>query len=306
MIAREADWNDWRYFLEVARSGSTLAAARTLRVSQTTVARRVAALEEVLGLHLFERRPAGYALTDGGQRLVAGAELVEQAALSLQERSRAHGREASGTVRLTTEEIFASCLIAPHLRDLHERFPDIRIEFDTTMAVRDLGAGEADIALRSSREEQPAGLVGRVICWDGWTLYCSRDYAARYGVPASIGDLHNHQIVGGGGGGLAREYGEWLEQAGLTHRVTMEQGSATGLLTAVRTGIGVAVLPCIVADAEPDLIRCAPPPRQEERHLWLLTHERVRHNPAVRAVIDFLYERLIDHVHRIEDQPKAA
>ena len=55
-----------------------------------------------------------------------------------------------------------------------------------------------------------------------------------------------------------------------------------------------------------DLIRCAPPPREEERHLWLLTHERVRHNPAVRAVIDFLYERLINHVHRIADQPKAA
>jgi DNA-binding transcriptional LysR family regulator len=306
MIAREADWNDWRYFLEVARSGSTLAAGRTLRVSQTTVARRVAALEEALGSPLFERRPAGYALTDAGSSLVTQAEAIETAALAAQESARARQRQASGTVRLTTEEIFASCLIAPHLRDLHERFPKVRIEFDTTMAVRDLGTGEADIALRSTRDDQPAGLVGRVICWDGWTLYCSRDYAARHGVPASIEDLQNHQIIGGGGGGLAREYGEWLEQAGLTHRVTMEQGSATGLLTAVRTGIGIAVLPCIVADAEPDLIRCAPPPRDEERHLWLLTHERVRHDPAVRAVIDFLYARLSAHVHRLEEQPEAA
>ena len=306
MMGREADWNDWRYFLEVARSGSTLAAGRSLRVSQTTVARRISALEESLGLPLFERRAAGYALTDGGKTLVMQAELLEQSALAAQEQARAHGREASGTVRFTTEEIFASCLIAPHLRDLHDRYPNIRIEFDTTMAIRDLGAGEADMALRSSHDDQPAGLVGRVICWDGWTLYCSRDYAARHGVPHSIGDLQSHSIIGGGGGGLAREYGEWLEQAGLTHRVTMEQGSATGLLTAVRTGIGIAVLPCIVADAEPDLIRCAPPPRQVERHLWLLTHERVRHNPAVRAVIDFLYERLIDHVHKIEGQAEAA
>jgi DNA-binding transcriptional LysR family regulator len=305
MTGREADWNDWRYFLEVARSGSTLAAARTLRVSQTTVARRVAALEEALGMPLFERRSAGYALTEGGRGLVAPAEALEHAALSAAENARARGRQASGTVRLTTEEVFASCLVAPHLRDLHERYPDVRIEIDSTPLNRDLGSGEADIALRSTSHEQPAGLVGRVICWDGWTLYCSRDYAARHGVPRSIGDLQNHQIVGGGGGGLAREYGEWLEHAGLTHRVTMEQGSAIGLLTSVRTGLGIAVLPCIVADAEPDLIRCAPP-HDEKRHLWLLTHERVRHDPAVRAVIDFLYERLISHVHQIEARPQAA
>jgi molybdate transport repressor ModE-like protein len=306
MSEREADWNDWRYFLEVARSGSTLAAARTLRVSQTTVARRVAALEETLGSPLFERRPAGYALTEAGSALVTQVEDIEAAALAAQNSARARRRQTSGTVRLTTEEVFASCLIAPHLRDLHERYPEVRIEIDSTPLNRDLGSGEADIALRSTSHEQPAGLVGRVICWDGWTLYCSRDYAARHGVPHSIEELQHHQIIGGGGGGLAREYGEWLEQAGLTHRVTMEQGSATGLLTAVRTGIGIAVLPCIVADAEPDLIRCAPPPRDDERYLWLLTHERVRHDPAVRAVIDFLYERLSAHVHRLEEQPKAA
>jgi DNA-binding transcriptional LysR family regulator len=306
MAEPAADWNDWRYFLEVARSGSTLSAARVLHVSQTTVARRVAALEEALGLVLFERRTAGYATTAAGAALLEQARLLEQAALGIEQKARAQGREAVGTVRLTTEEVFASCLIAPHLRDLHDRFPNIRLEIDTTPLLRDLGAGEADIALRSTSRQQPAGLVGRVICWDGWTLYCSRDYAARNGVPNSIPDLQHHAIIGGGGGHLALEYGEWLEHAGLSHRVTMEQGSATGLLTSVRTGLGIAVLPCIVADAEPDLIRCAPPPRDEERHLWLVTHERVRHNPAVRAVIDFLYERLIAHVHHIEEQPQAA
>ena len=64
------DWNDLKYFLAVARGGSTLAASRALRVSQTTVARRIAALEEAVGLTLFEKRPAGYALTPAGSELL--------------------------------------------------------------------------------------------------------------------------------------------------------------------------------------------------------------------------------------------
>ena len=298
-MQREADWNDWRAFLAVARSGSTLAAARALRISQTTVARRIAGLEEALGLTLFERRPAGYVPTAAGTGMIAGAEAIEQAALGLEARARAASRVIEGIVRITTEEIFSTALLAPHLLELRERLPAIRIEIDNGVGLRDLGAGEADIALRSMRHAVGGGLVGRVIARDDWTLYCSRGYAARHGVPTSIPALKDHVIVGGGGGMLAREYGEWIAAAGLEDRVTIQQGSATGLLTAVRTGLGIAALPCIVADALPDLIRCAPPPH-DQREMWLLTHERVRHQPAVRAVIDFLYDRLIAHVRGLQ------
>ena len=305
MTGREADWNDWRYFLEVARSGSTLAAAKTLHVSQTTVARRVAALEEALGLPLFERRAAGYALTAAGEGLVSQADELERAALAIEQQARAHGRDASGTVRLSSEDIFIIGLISRYLPELHARFPAIRLELDSTPGVRDLGAGEADVALRSLKTGQPSGVIGRVISADHWTLYCSRDYAARHGVPTTIEALRDHEIIGGGGGQLAREYGEWLAQAGLLDRVTIEQGTAIGLLTAARTGLGIAVLPCIIADGEPDLIRCAPPPK-EDRKLWLVTHERVRHNPAVRAVIDFLYDRLVAHARQLKGLKEAA
>ena len=299
------DWNDWRYFLSVARSGSTLAAARELRVSQTTVARRIAALEQALSLTLFERRPGGYAITEAGQSLLAHAVELEESALGIEQKARAHGREASGSVRLSAEDIFNIGLISPQIPGLHQRYPAIRIELDSTPGLRDLGAGEADIALRSTTTAQPAGVVGRVICRDDWTLYCSRDYAERKGLPASIEDLRNHEIIGGGGGQLAREYGAWLSQAGLLDRVTIEQSTAIGLLTAARTGLGIAVLPCVIAEAEPDLIRCVPP-MEEKRQLWLVTHERVRRNPAVRAVIDFLYERLTAHVRRLWDVKEAA
>lgn len=290
------DWNDLRYFLAVAREGSTLAAGRALRVSQTTVARRIAALERAVGFPLFDKKQAGYAPTPAGEALLPLAERVEVEAQQFADAAGARTREVSGKVRITTEEIYAMGLLAPLLRELHDLHPDILIELDTGQQVRDLGDGEADIALRSSSDEQPAGTVGRSLGADDWTLYCSRDYAARHGVPASVQELRNHAIVGGGGGNLWIQYQAWLKSLGLEDKVAMHHATSTGLLSAVRSGFGIAVLPCVVADADPDLIRCIEPRANHGRVLWLLTHERIRHEPRIRAVIDFLYERLKKHV----------
>jgi DNA-binding transcriptional LysR family regulator len=286
------DWNDLRYFLAVARGGSTLAAGRALRVSQTTVARRIAALEEAVKLTLFEKRPAGYALTPAGIELLAHAESVESAALKFDAAAAASTRDLSGTVRLTTEEVLAMTVLAPMLRELHDLHPGIHIDIDAAQTIRDLGGGEADIALRSTSHPQPAGVVGRRLCKDDWTLYCSRDYAARHGVPKSKEDLKNHALVGGGGGNLWRAYSAWIKELGLEDQVAVQHGSSAGLLSGVRSGFGIAVLPCMVGDGDPDLIRCLPPREDHGRVLWLLTHERVRHAPRVRTTIDFLYERL--------------
>jgi len=301
------DWNDLRYFLAVAREGSTLAAARSLRTSQTTVARRIAALEQALGFPLFDKRQAGYALAPAGKDLIARAEEVERAATGFGDAAAAQSRDVSGTVKITTEEVYAITLLAPMLAELHQRHPAIRIELDTSQTVRDLGAGEADISLRATKEQhQPAGIVGRQLCIDDWALYCSRAYAAQHGAPATIDELRNHPIIGGGGGNLWRHYQAWLKQLGLEDRVAMHHGNSTGLLSAVRSGFGIAVLPCIVADCDAELIRCIPPREDHGRILWLLTHERVRRTPRVRAVIDFLYVRLSRHVRRLEAKQAAA
>ena len=293
-MAAVLDWNDLRYFLAVARGGSTLAAGRALRISQTTVARRITALEEALKLSLFDRRQAGYTLTPDGEQLLVCAEEVEAAAVRFSDAAAARTRDLSGTVRLTADEILASPLLVPMLRDLHDVHPGIHIELDASSAVLDLGAGEADISLRSSSEDQPAGIVGRRICTDDWTLYCSREYAERKGVPQSREELKQHAIIGGGSGNLWRHYQAWLKSLDLEDQVAVHYGSSTGLLAGVRSGVGMSVLPCIVAENEPDLIRCLPPREGHGRTLWLLTHERVRHSPAVRTVIDFLYGRLIE------------
>ena len=286
------DWNDLRTFLAVAETGSTLAAGKRLRVSQTTAARRVAALEAALGLTLFERRQAGYVLTPIGEELVDKARAVEAAAGALAEAAATKTREISGTVRLTTQEFFAVSVLAPILRELHDVYPDIRIELDTGEELRDLASGEAEVALRTCSRLEGGGLVGRRIADDRWAFYCSRGYAEAHGIPHSRKDLRNHPIIGGGGQQLWRIYGAWLKENGLEDAVAMQHGSALGLLASVRSGMGLAVLPCFVADMDPDLVRCLPP-TEDDRSLWLLTHERLRHTPRVRAVIDFLAERLM-------------
>jgi DNA-binding transcriptional LysR family regulator len=301
------DWNDLRHFIAVAREGSTLAAARALRTSQTTVARRIAALEDALGVPLFEKRQAGYSLTPAGHELLDRAKQVEAAANGFGEAAAAQSRELSGTVKVTTEEVYAITLLAPILRELHERHPEILIDLDTSQQVRDLGAGEADISLRSTKSEtQPAGLVGRQLCIDDWSLYCSKDYAAHHGVPATLAELRHHPFIGGGGGHLWIHYQAWLQTLGLEQQVAMHHATSGGLLSGVRSGFGIAVLPCVVADAEPDLIQCIPPRIEHGRILWLFTHERCRHTPRVRAVIDFLYERLSRHVRQLEVKRAAA
>jgi DNA-binding transcriptional LysR family regulator len=297
-------WDDLRHFLAVARGGSTIAAARILNVSQPTVARRIAALERAIGLGLFDRRQAGSALTADGEALLVHAEQVEAAVVALDDTARARSRTISGIVKLSAHEIFAATILPPILRDLHAAYPAIRIELDTSDAVRDIAAGEADIALRSSIGLSGGGLAGRCVADDEWTIYCSRDYAAEHGLPDSAEALHGHPVIGGGGALVWPDYQDWLRATGTEATVAMEHGSVTGMLNAVRAGFGLAQLPCLVADLDPDLVQCFAVDRPTGRRLWLVTHERLRRIPQVRIVLDFLAEQLAMANHR--SKAKAA
>ena len=300
------DWNDLKTFLAVAQHGSTLAAGRHLRVSQTTAARRIASLEQALGIVLFERRQAGYLLTPDGEALRNHAEAVAAAAATFGDAAGARTREARGVVRLTTAELYAVSVLAPILRDLHEAYPLIELELDTSDVVRDLGSGFADVALRAGHDPTSGGLVGRRIAFDPWAFYCSRSYAEAHGVPRSASTLKDHALIGGGGESVWSIYRKWLHEHDLDANVGIRHSSSTSLLSAVRAGAGIAVLPRMVAGSDPDLIRCLPPARGHTVSLWFLTHERVRHAVPVRAVIDFIYERLMRLAAQLDADDRVA
>ena len=104
----------------------------------------------------------------------------------------------------------------------------------------------------------------------------------------------------GGGGRVGRYYGLWLKENGLEQAVAMTHGSVTGIIAAVRSGVGCAALPCMVAELDPELVRCLPATTNGGMEIWLLTHERQRHSPRIRTVLDFLANRLKRHAVAVE------
>ena len=193
------DWNDLKFVLAVARSGSTLAASRTLRVSQTTVARRVDALESSLGVRLFERRPGGYLLTANGEKLIVHAEQVEKDAAAVANAVQSWNRAVAGTLRVTTTELLAMDILAPLISELRSTHPSLQIEMVADDRRLDLARGEVDVAIRLGALPAEAGITCRRLGRSAWSLHCAKSYAERHGVPQTVEDLDDHEIVGGGG-----------------------------------------------------------------------------------------------------------
>src|SRR6185437_15821501 len=189
------DWNDLRHFLAIARYGSTLAAARALRVSQSTVHRRMDELERQVGRQLVTRNPTGYKLTELGEDLVAYAIRVEEAALAFQRRVAAVDTNLTGAVRVTCPEPVGIRLMqSTLLAKFSERYPGLRVEFVMSDKLRDLGKGEADIAFRAAAPEDNA-LFGRKIADVPWAIYASSDYVAQHGVVKNVEDIGSHALV---------------------------------------------------------------------------------------------------------------
>src|SRR6266478_5651980 len=147
------NWSDLRFFLELARTGTLAAAGRKLGVDNTTVGRRLSALERDLGSKLFSRTPDGLVLTAAGEAIRTAGEEMEQAVLRGEQRALGSDRKLSGLVRVATTEMLGELAVLPALRSVHERHPQIRIEVLTGAVRLDIARREADVALRYGRPE---------------------------------------------------------------------------------------------------------------------------------------------------------
>jgi len=274
------DWDDMRFFLAVARSGSTAGAGRALGVDATTVARRIASLEAAVGAQLFDRRREGYVLRADAQALLHAAEAVETQAQIFNDRATALARGVD-RLRVTTNEPLANAIVAPAILAFQAEHPDVRIELAIGPNQLDLDRGEADIALRAAPEPGPGDLAARKLGDAHWAVYCSRAYADRHAPPAGLADLGAHTILATGEASSLR-LTELAPNARAERRDTMND-----LVIAVRAGQGVASLPCIIGDPHPDFVRCF---AQDEpvTPIWLICHQRLRHTPPVRRLLDLI------------------
>jgi DNA-binding transcriptional LysR family regulator len=281
------DWNDYRYFLAIQRTGTLAGAARELKVDHTTVGRRLTALERALGAKLFTRSPEGFRLTDAGARIVPAAERIEREAQALEHELAGTDQRPAGTVRLTCSEAFAGFLL-PRLGELRVRYPDIDVQLLTTNAVVDLVRGEADLAIRIAPTTQDQ-LVMRKLADGGWTLFASAEYVTKRGAPASAENLAGHDVVA-----FAEHMSNvpgalWLTAHGAGANVVLRCNSISSVRFAVLAGLGLSVLPCFLCDSEPQLKRLTPRVLGG-REISLVLHPDLQRVARVRAVADFLVE----------------
>ncbi|HZF47063.1 MAG TPA: LysR family transcriptional regulator [Polyangiaceae bacterium] len=284
-------WDDVRYFLAIHRCGTLSGAARSLAVDQTTVGRRLGALEDALNARLFDRTPDGFLLTSAGESILAAAEKVEASVLELEHQVSGEDARTAGNVRIATSEAFAVTFLLERISELRRRYDGIHVEVFVGQSMVDLTRREADIALRiRPRGLAPAQphLIARKLSDIAFALYGGRGYIERHGRPPRPDDLRGHRLIGWSSDVAAIPGVEWLLQAGQDGEVVARCSSILSLIRAAQAEIGLAVLPCYAAETYPELERLSDPIDWSE--LWLVVHPDVRRAARVRAVMDFLIE----------------
>ena len=293
------DWNDIRYFLEVVHADSLTQAAQRLGVNQTTVSRRITALEDRLGKNLFERLGNGWLITPVGERLVTSAENMAEEAHAIERQVMAESHELSGKLRVTVADVFTQYLVMPALLSFTKHYPDVDLEI-ATRNLLDLASREADVALRST-DEPPPNLVGKRITQIAYAIYGTREIFESTQADSYSGDVPCITWIGDG-----HSRPPWIEKNfPKTQRIyrTSELGVMSQM---VRQGIGMAQIPCMLGDQDPLLHRI--PARYVEPGwgLWVLSHVDVRTTARVRIFKDLLVEELEKHKALIEGRINEA
>jgi DNA-binding transcriptional LysR family regulator len=282
------DWTDLRYLLAIHRGHTLSAAARKLGVNQTTVGRRLDALEAALGARLFRRASDGYFLTRDGERALAHAERIEEEMHALERDITGDDARPEGVVRLTTFESLGIRFVAPWLGRFRARYPAIDVQLNLDNRPLNLSRREADLAVRPSRPTQ-AALQIRKIGSIAAGLYASPAYLERRGEPRSVDDLAGHDFIADEETNAHYFIQRWMLRLARGAPVALRCNLASAQAAAAADGVGIAALYCYLGDAERGLRRVLP---EEElvSDLWLAVHRDLQYAARVRALIDFLVE----------------
>lgn len=291
------NWDDFKFLVVVTREKTVAAASRRLGVDQTTVARRLRALEESLGAVLFERGDGRWRLTPFGRRVVERVEHIEEDVAGILRSAESESQVVSGVVRLTSPPAIHSEYLVHRLPELYARHPDLVIDLVDSDANLNITRHEADLAVRGARPVSGDFII-RKLAVLGYAVYES----ARPGVVTARDDWVAY------GDDLAHVVEmRWLEGHIGAGRIRLRDSGLRTLCGAVAGGIGRGVLPCLLGDAHPELRRSVPGDPVLSRDLWLLIHRESRESARVAVVADWLVERFTADAHRFEGgEPRPA
>lgn len=285
------DWNQARAFLVTAEEGSLSAAARALGMTQPTVGRQVAALEQELGVALFERVGRGLELTPSGLELVSHVRNMGEAATRVSLAAGGRSQTIEGSICITASEIHAAFLLPPIIEKLRQLAPGIDVEIIASNSASDLGRREADIAIRSFRPTQ-AELIARKIKDVPARLYASKDYLKQIGMPKSAADLERADFIDFDDTGMLlnglNALGLNLTQSNFSIRTK----NHIVQWQLVKQGLGIGIFPEDIGDAEPLVQQALPELEPIVFSIWLTTHRELNTSRRVRLVFDLLAAEL--------------
>ena len=282
MNEQSLHWDDLRVVQAIAEAGTLSGAGRRLGASHATVFRRLNAIERRLGVALFERARTGYAATAAGEDLAATAARVAAEVHGAERRVAGRDLRLSGSIRVTTTDTLLMGLLSPIFADFQRAHPEIVLEVAVSNQLFNLSQRDADVAVRPS-SSPPEHLMGRRVGSIAQAIYARADNDS----DAWVGpDRHLDYAA----------LDAWMVNNGANERCRYRVDTMFGMLAAARDGLGRAVLPCYLADAEPALTRLGEPIPELATDLWLLTHPDLRRVARIRAFMAFVAEA----VHRCE------
>lgn len=285
------DWNHARAFLVTSEEGSLSAAARALGMTQPTLGRQVATLEEELGVALFERVGKGLELTPNGIELLEYVRVMGEAAGNLSLAASGQSNSIEGNICISATDLVTILAMPTIAEKLRNTYPGITVELVASNSESDLKRREADIAIRAFKPTQP-DLIARKIGDVTAHLYASPNYLRLLGNPKSPQELtganfisdNSKQIIN-----LLNNQGFNLNSQNFP--ITTESNITQWELA--KNGAGIALLPDQLADKESQLQRVLPELQPFTNPLWLVVHRELRTNQRVRLVFDFLVEELL-------------
>lgn len=301
------NWDDLRFFLAVAASGSLSGAGQQLGVNTTTVLRRVASLEEDLGARLFERERTGYRLTAAGEKLVEALEPVDRRLSALPRDFAAGGEGAEGTVRLAASEVIAGKLLAVEFSTFRREHSGLELEIVTDPRLSAISQApkignplrDVDIALRLARPTQ-GDMLMRKVGDMAYGLYASTAYLENRGRPAQMQDIAGHDLIGFPRSETPLGPVWWFSRAEKLARTALRSSSVAARAAAAQEGLGLAALPCLVGDGESGLVRVFGPDILGGLEMWLMARNDLAQLAHVRAVMEFVVDVVKRHKARLD------
>jgi DNA-binding transcriptional LysR family regulator len=287
------NWDDLRTFLLAAQAKTLAGAARAAGVQHTTIARRLSSLENALGAPLFLRRPDGLVLTPLGETLVPLALNVERSVVVLHEAVRSR----RSRVRVALPSGFIA-LFADDLAHFGQAHPEVLLDIVSGGQALDLQRGEAELAVRVGPIRDP-DLVARPLGDVGLSLYAATRYLESHPAPVNPEELAGHHLIAYGADLAATPAARWIEARSAQAVVVLRTNEIATMLAAAASGAGIALLPCLLADVEPRLVRLTPAVLAR-RGLSLVYRREVRMNKSVRVAATFLVEAMRSRAHRID------